>query len=624
MSEGTLGDKVQQLRERVVARLGDRGVFQAVRDLLVADSVGKDNSPVMRVFKERELLENLLASLRTKTSGRDGAATSQGQETITATLRKHPNSFFLQLKLQSGRSFFQFAEKSDHRLFVVLSFHNQRLRSRSVPARVDPAFDDEFLLRLPYERSETRKGKNGSETSDVFSLLRQKEPIRILVFQEDSFATVTFIGSHSLVWRRVLKQGVLGLSLELGGGQNFHFPKGILNLSVELYPRTQTVTEEALKKQLTKEKELKTKQEREFYLLTKKWYAEFLEVHESFSNRFIRMYATTENGEPRSVCSFVRPMTSSIRFLSCASEVCRFVSLYPLEASKVLNTDSVWHSALSMFSKKSGTAEDHVLLLCSLLLGFSMDVFVGIGTGKAGRASMCVLYRRGEQILFFDAVRGTRDTLASVVSAGNFRTIDCVFNDVALFANIQKKSNYVGEIAYDFENTLHWKRMEIGSAQKVLLRHPPLRLLPPTPDPILLAETMERSLRQKVEMHRKVMHLSTVWHGSLSDLLAPALYAYEMERKLSFPGREILNDFTASVKTLVPPNHTFEGFPLFSSSVSVDVLFHRLKQKKVCLDILQSKGDSVRFGLRVKVFAYPEDIASCWIFLAVSYLDTNE
>lgn len=37
------------------------------------------------------------------------------------------------------------------------------------------------------------------------------------------------------------------------------------------------------------------------------------------------------------------------------------------------------------------------------------------------------------------------------------------------------------------------------------------------------------------------------------------------------------------------------------------------------MDIIESTGDLVRFGIRVKIFAYPENIVSTWIMISVKF-----
>ena len=44
-----------------------------------------------------------------------------------------------------------------------------------------------------------------------------------------------------------------------------------------------------------------------------------------------------------------------------------------------------------------------------------------------------------------------------------------------------------------------------------------------------------------------------------------------------------------------------------------------LKAEAVPADILRTRGDHTRFGLRVKVYPYPEDVCAVWVMLAVQY-----
>lgn len=115
--------------------------------------------------------------------------------------------------------------------------------------------------------------------------------------------------------------------------------------------------------------------------------------------------------------------------------------------------------------------------------------------------------------------------------------------------------------------------------------------------------------------------MGTKFDDKLSYLLTSAVSNYELERTLSVTyGQE---DFQYAIKNHIPENHTFKAFPIqFNHRRSGDI-FNVLKNAPVCEDILATRGDSVFFGIKVKIFGYPENYHSLWVVVAVRYLELD-
>jgi centrosomal protein CEP76 len=119
-----------------------------------------------------------------------------------------------------------------------------------------------------------------------------------------------------------------------------------------------------------------------------------------------------------------------------------------------------WASLHAILVRGAGSPQDHAALLCSILLGFGMDAWVGIGMtrilldgmpGAMHRASW-VLTRETSCVNLWDPVTGTckslplleeKSTPDSKDGGENYNatgtTLDCVFNDRAFCANIQHR-----------------------------------------------------------------------------------------------------------------------------------------------------------------------------------------
>jgi hypothetical protein len=75
----------------------------------------------------------------------------------------------------------------------------------------------------------------------------------------------------------------------------------------------------------------------------------------------------------------------------------------------------------------------------------------------------------------------------------------------------------------------------------------------------------------------------------------------------------------ASIRRYVPAGHCFKGFPTCFNHSNSDQIARAVldRSTKAAADVVTSRGDYVRFGLRAKVTAYPEDMLAAWVMIAV-------
>ena len=136
-----------------------------------------------------------------------------------------------------------------------------------------------------------------------------------------------------------------------------------------------------------------------------------------------------------------------------------------------------------------------------------------------------------------------------------------------------------------------------------------------TLDPVAEEKFLEKALKDKVTTLRKTeTHLSTLWDPTLSYLLSPALANYELERVagITFANEE----FQSSIKNYVPEGHSFKAFPIQFNNMNVEHIALALAKSRTGYEVICTKGDEVRLGLRVKVVVYPENICAVWVMLA--------
>lgn len=343
----------------------------------------------------------------------------------------------------------------------------------------------------------------------------------------------------------------------------------------------------------------------------------------------------------------------------------RFVSLIPYTKVDAVGSGTggqgrmeVWNHFHTFLSLGSGDCEDHAILLCSLLLGFGLDAYVCVGTVREPSGSVrdhvWVITRSRRsggssssstskpRVVFWETLTGQRyphrllsasrsGTGSSSSSAGspssanpsvdsettpNYQVIGCVFNHRSFYANKQANDS-VALCNFSFEDERCWKGMD--TEIMIGLEHQEkVPLCPPSILPMELEVSMEHAIRHMItSLRRNELRLATEWDDQLSYMLGPALCAYEMER---LTGAAFGNDeFQDSIKRNVPEGHTFRGYPIVVNDASPANVLGVFRRAQIATDILRTRGDAVRFALRVKVFVFPENVKAIWVMLACKF-----
>ncbi|KAA0152904.1 hypothetical protein FNF29_03428 [Cafeteria roenbergensis] len=295
-----------------------------------------------------------------------------------------------------------------------------------------------------------------------------------------------------------------------------------------------------------------------------------------------------------------------------------------------------WHSPFTVLAMRSGTAADHATLLCSLLRGFGLDAFVAVGTwvdarGVEGTHEWVVSLDdrslddaaggAGEQegglvVRFWEPLTGERSAPDWPTADGRrFRTIACLFNEESLLANVQPTSSVSG-CSWALRDEGKWLPFDQGAIGALAATLPPApALCPPTVAEGPLAFALEQCLRAEALAWREEAALPEApFDPRLEHSLAPALAAYESERLTGRPFGA--DDFRAAVRACVPPGHSFSAFPFQVGHASPARLAAFLRASAVAEGVVCSRREAVSLAVRVRVFAYAEDVLAVWVIVA--------
>uniref|UniRef100_A0A7S1J7S2 Centrosomal protein of 76 kDa n=1 Tax=Eutreptiella gymnastica TaxID=73025 RepID=A0A7S1J7S2_9EUGL len=420
------------------------------------------------------------------------------------------------------------------------------------------------------------------------------------------------------------------MSVELGGGSTgLKVPVGVLELQIELIPNPTSrtsVAEEDIIAQINAERTNKTAAEREFLVYARRWWEEYHNVSKDHANRIVKVFAqlTSATQVMLPVTSWVTPMIAN-RILDSPQQAARFVALLGYDADVgtasavtqggTAGSDS-WMSTHAFLLKGQGHVCNHTILLCNLLLGFGLDAYVVIGRDENG-PHMWVMTKTTEEVIFWESVTGARyvHVLDGRPPTYMYTHVGCVFNHTVFYGNIQA-SDHVRSCTFNLDDETCWKPMSTMKL-KLCKKQPKVPIHPSTIDCLALEESLESSLLNFVKDHRDGMGLTCAWNAEFSYILAQALCSYEHEKCY---GVVVDNRyFEAAVKANVRDGYTFKGYPMHFSHCSDRRIGKAFLQSRTCIDILETVGQLVTHCVRVKCFAYAENVVSVWVMLAVRY-----
>lgn len=279
------------------------------------------------------------------------------------------------------------------------------------------------------------------------------------------------------------------------------------------------------------------------YRHARSWWSRVRRLHPHIDSRNIRILAEDECGSHRFVCSMLSPMEPPRELLS-PRFAARFVSLIPLRSDPGLRGGRAegWRSAFATVCRMQGSAEDHALLLCSLLLGWGLDAWVALGlaadavteedndipTTQYPHCWVVTLDNDPDRpsfpsVTFWDVMNGTQieDVTGSATgqtSPHRFKELHAMFNNKVFAVNVQHLTAVTTDgtrsspplMSFDISNDRHFQLLtfpEESTAQ--LMVHPGSRLF--------LRAGVDSGLisRQEIELEDKIKEEFRQWRSEI-------------------------------------------------------------------------------------------------------------
>lgn len=613
-------EHLKSMKSAIHTFLQDTHVYDSIRDIVdtyvsqhEGENVAQDNpSEIMRIVREKGVLQELVSQIQTRS-----VIAGAGAPTV-------PNDgrFYLLVRLNGGRAFVDNVDvapstAAKRSLVFAAHFGSQRFRSALRPCTVDPGFDDEFL----FEVDATTFGFNDTDLIEVST------PFHIAVLREDSQLNVAeLLGENVIDWRRVLKSGCVGLTVELCG-KNAGVPAGIVDLQLELVAKRRIrYKEDDIAARVEQQRVAVTNADREFLVYTRRWWSEYQGLRPTHKERKVKLFASTTTGRMVPVTHFVSPMQAEFG-IDSPQDAARFVSLLrvtsdTLDPVNPLNAETnTWLSPFIFMAQRQGHSCNHAALLCSLLLGFGMDAYCAMGSCQNGDLGVFVVSRtvdaRGSvTATVWNATTGERSPAQEQVT---FSTIDCLFNNKSFYANCQPSTN-IASVSFDYNNEEFWKPLNVLKLRMVP-RYPSAPLLFETTDPLAMERALELKVRAAVAAYRDAFGVTTAFDNTVSYVLSQALVLYERQQSEGRP--ENFAFFQDSVKGTLGAGKTFKAIPINVSYLDESSVMDVVRATSVGKEILDTVAENAKFAVRVKVFCFPERVFSVWVMAAVYYSAGN-
>ncbi|MCQ2819117.1 MAG: hypothetical protein MJ252_17785 [archaeon] len=537
------------------------------------------------------------------------------------------NKLGLLIKLEQGHNFIDYdpsnnlSEEHSVQYFQFdVQFCGQRFQTKRIPTSGDFNINETFLMDF---------NPLNYDVELTYNILKKNStPVHIVLLLIDTSGNKRMISSKSIEWRWALCYGSWKIEVDLKSPNSLNSVNvGSVEMSFSLMPlvnKSLLLTQSSIRDQVNEEKKIEIEKNQDFINYSKMWWEDYKGIRPCNANRIVKIFLPTED---REYYAF-KPATSLIesievgRAINTPYEAARFVSLIPFERRENPGGEKIelWHSVHTFLSVGKGDTEDHVVLLCDLLLGFGLDAYVAVGVAVNGPHLWVItrakLANNKYSVIFWESLTGQRISVDDPKIFRFYKQIHCLFNNENFYASIQKDDNVFNTI-YNLEDESLWKQMDKEKI-KNLTKFSIVPLLDIIQIDKYKVETdIEKLLRMKVTKFRAGNDLPTQWDNKLSHLLSPALVNYEMERvsNLTYGNEE----FKSSVKNYVPEGFTFKAFPFQINDINCEKIFGMILSNDIGKDILNQRGDQVKFAIRVKLYAYPQGVYSLWIMFATKF-----
>lgn len=290
-----------------------------------------------------------------------------------------------------------------------------------------------------------------------------------------------------------------------------------------------------------------------------------------------------------------------------------------------------WRSYMSTaLSKKCNSGSRACFLVGILNNSFALDSWVVSGTKveNGNLVQHCWVVQRdsGKRVTFIEPSSAKRYTSNQKLP---YKQIFSVFNETKYYSNIQD-SDLLSRSNFDFENRSSWNQIDPEVEIPRLSPSESSNLTCIQPSNLKTLEKIESELNfalQETFSNYRSKNFGikfTNLDEKLNKILSVALSDYEFERAYCCTPSPEQIEFVDSVKRITPKDCTFKAKPRFYKGLASvgRIMADFVKDISVDQDvktIFMGKKAGSKFGVRVKVVSYAEDVVCTWVCFAIIF-----
>ena len=328
MNQNLTSEQLEALRSAVRGRLEQEGAQEIIRDIAnrsfekatFENQREIQTNELLEEFKKTGILETILSQINDSRTQLNVSVTSNTQYHKTAGRSSHSRGHqelkpqtderYLYFCVHGGKAFTEHFNIESHNsrqetVSIMIDFRKQRFDSKNVPFCLEPAFDDSFLLKLSTDVTQHR-----GKAADLNAMLSMSDQIHVAIVKQDANGIKSLISSQFIEWRHLLYTPGMSERTALpmyGIGSESKIVVGVIDISLELIPSISCcLQKEVVSTQFDLERSRINEKNKSFFSYAKYWWKEFLQIRPENNSRLLKIFAQDENGNTRSVCSFVR------------------------------------------------------------------------------------------------------------------------------------------------------------------------------------------------------------------------------------------------------------------------------------------------------------------------------
>ncbi|XP_069126927.1 coiled-coil and C2 domain-containing protein 2A-like isoform X2 [Argopecten irradians] len=336
------------------------------------------------------------------------------------------------------------------------------------------------------------------------------------------------------------------------------------------------------------------------------------ELEEKFPKREFKTTVVNVNGKSVFITRYFKELKPPEELLADSKNqkadevVAHFVAMIPFVSDSVVfpGLCDIWSTSSQFLQMMAGDEEEHAVLLVNFFMSMGKKTWLIIGTAIPEGPTAYVMTEEGNDLWIWNAGTGLHYSVHDNYCP--LQTVGCLVDAENIYANIQQYDK-PSQMRFDIKSTSDWKPFFTRSFARSLPSIQPeaLRYINSDPNGARdIQEKIENMLKNRIMEWRS--RYITRWNRHCTQIMRKILPVLE-ENLGKPPDAQHLSELEKQFST-----YKVSGFPINMPFTGLDYITERVYSTGVHAH----ETSDVEFALAVYVHAYPNSIASVWVYVA--------